>query len=337
MPSRAIIFGCEGLALTSWEADFFRATDPVGFILFARNCDSPGQVRDLVTALRDSVGRPDAPVLIDQEGGRVQRLQPPHWRAAPAAADFGKLAERDGAQAREAVMVNARLIAAELSGLGISVNCLPVLDLRMIGAHTVIGDRSFGADPDLVATLGRACCEGLLAGGVLPVIKHLPGHGRGLADSHLELPKAEATVEELERTDFLPFRSLNDMPWGITAHVLYAAIDPIFPATTSKKVIAEIIRGSIGFDGLLVSDDLSMEALDGAIEHRATQALAAGCDVALHCNGKREEMEAIAGAVGELGADANRRLEASYARLAKPAEVDRPALIARLDALLAPA
>ena len=288
-----------------------------------------------MAGLRGSVGRPDAPVLIDQEGGRVQRLNPPHWRAAPPAAQFGKLAEHDGAKAREAATVNARLIAAELNDLGISVDCLPVLDLTMIGAHSVIGDRSFGADPDLVATLGRASCEGLMAGGVLPVIKHMPGHGRGLADSHHELPKAEATVEELERTDFLPFRSLNDMPWGMTAHVLYAAIDPIFPATTSKKVITEIIRGWIGFDGLLVSDDLSMEALDGDIAHRATEALAAGCDVALHCNGEREEMEALAGAVGALTSEASRRLEASYAHLAQPEEVDRPALIARLDALLA--
>lgn len=335
MSPRAIIFGCEGLDLTPWEADFFQATDPLGFVLFARNCDSPDQVRDLVARLRASVGRPNAPVLIDQEGGRVQRLNPPHWRAAPPAAQLGKLAVRDGALGREATLINARLIAAELNDLGISFDCLPVLDLTMIGAHSVIGDRSFGADPDLVATLGRACCEGLMAGGVLPVIKHMPGHGRGLTDSHLELPKAEATVEELERTDFAPFRSLNDMPWGMTAHVLYAAVDPIFPATTSKKVIKEIIRGTIGFDGFLVSDDLSMEALESDIEYRATQALAAGCDVALHCNGKRAEMEAVAGAVGKLSSDASRRLEASYARMAQPEEIDRPALTARLDALLA--
>lgn len=335
MALRAVIFGCEGASLSPAEADFFASSDPLGFILFRRNCDSPDQVRDLVAALRESVGRQDAPVLIDQEGGRVQRLEPPHWRAAPPAARFGELAMADGSKARQAVELNARLIAAELADLGITVDCLPVLDLNMIGASKVIGDRSYGSDAELVASLGRACCDGLLAGGVLPVVKHMPGHGRGLVDSHEDLPKAEATLEELERTDFAPFRSLNDMPIGMTAHVQFTALDPLFPVTMSKIMINDIIRGSIGFDGLLLSDDLSMKALDGDLGTRAASALAAGCDVALHCNGERGEMEAVAGAVGPLSADGGRRFKAAMARLASPQDVDQPDLTARLDALLA--
>ncbi len=335
MAPRAVIFGCEGPSPTDWETEFFGQGDPLGFVLFSRNCESPAQVKDLVAALRGSIGRDDAPVLIDQEGGRVQRLCPPHWRAAPPPGLFGDLAQSNGERAREAVEVNAHLLAAELTDLGINVNCMPLLDLRMIGGHKVIGDRSFGADPELVASLGRACCEGLMAGGVMPVVKHMPGHGRALVDSHEELAKAEATCEELERTDFAPFRTLADIPWGMTAHVVYTAIDPLFPATTSAKVISGVIRGTIGFDGLLLSDDLSMKALQGDLGSRAVAALGAGCDVALHCNGDRAEMEAIVEAVGPLSPDGERRWKVGAGRLGPPQPADREALAARLDTLLA--
>ncbi len=337
MAPRAVILGCGGPSLVDGEAAFFADADPLGFILFNRNCESPAQVKDLVAALRKSVGRDDAPVLIDQEGGRVQRLCPPHWRAAPAPGRFGEIAQANGERAREAVELNARLLAAELADLGISVDCLPLLDLHMIGAHKVIGDRSFGSDPELVASLGRACCEGLMAGGVMPVVKHMPGHGRALVDSHDELPKAEATREELERTDFAPFRMLADMPWGMTAHVVFTAIDPLFPASSSQKVISEIIRGTIGFNGFLLSDDLSMAALQGDLGSRAVAALSAGCDVALHCNGERAEMEAIVEAVGPLSAEGQRRLQAGAARTGPPEPADLEALAARFDALMAEA
>ncbi len=331
---RAVIFGCEGQSLSPWEEAFFAESDPLGFILFARNCVTPDQVRALVAALRESVGRADAPVLIDQEGGRVQRLRPPHWRAAPAAAAFGRLAETDAATAAEAVRVNARLLAAELAELGITVDCAPALDLRLPETHEAIGDRAFSADPGVVAALGRALCDGLLEGGILPVIKHMPGHGRARVDSHDRLPRVEAPREELERSDFEAFRRLADMPLGMTGHLLFSAIDPERPATTSPVVIAEVIRGHIGFDGVLLSDDLSMQALAGDLGERAGAALAAGCDLALHCNAKRAEMTAVAAAAPLLSAETERRLEAARARL-KPASVaNRAELATKLDALM---
>jgi beta-N-acetylhexosaminidase len=332
---RAVIFGCQSTELTPWEADFLAAANPLGFILFARNCAMPDQVSALVAALRETVGRPDAPVLIDQEGGRVQRLKPPQWRATPPPGLFGALALTDRDRALEAVRVNAECLAAELAQLEVSVNCLPLLDLRLAGAHEIIGDRGFGADPELVAALGRACCEGLMAGGVLPVIKHMPGHGRATVDSHVELPRVEAGLAELQSSDFLPFRALCDMPWGMTAHVVYDAVDPHQPATTSPKVIDQVIRGWIGFDGVLVSDDLSMQALDGDLGARTAAALAAGCDVALHCNGEPAEMEDVAAAAGPLSAQAVRRLREAAARVGPPARAEVAALAARLDALLA--
>jgi beta-N-acetylhexosaminidase len=331
---KAVIFGCEGPALGAWERAFFADCDPLGFILFARNCETPDQVRALVADLRAAIGRDDAPVLIDQEGGRVARLRPPHWRAAPAAARFGALAARDRGAAREAVRVNAGLLAAELAALGISVDCVPVLDLRAPGAHDVIGNRSFGADPELVADLGRALCEGLLSGGVIPVVKHIPGHGRAMVDSHERLPVVAASRDELEDTDFRPFAALADAPWAMTAHVVYTAIDPDDPATTSARVIGEVIRGHIGFDGVLVSDDLSMQALRGGLAERAGAALAAGCDLALHCNGVRAEMTAVAGAAGEIGPETARRLAAAAARVGVPEALDAGPLTARLDAML---
>jgi beta-N-acetylhexosaminidase len=330
----AAIYGCEGLDLSAAEADFFRAADPFGFILFARNCQTPDQIRELVTALRESVGRPEAPVLIDQEGGRVARLKPPQWRAAPPASYFGRMASHDRARAHEALRINTTLLAAELADLGIDVDCVPLLDLHFLGAHDVIGDRAFGGDPDLVADLGRIVCETMLEGGVMPVAKHIPGHGRARVDSHHELPVVDTSAAELEASDFRPFQALADAPWGMTAHVIYTALDDAAPATTSRKVIDNVIRGWIGFDGLLLSDDLSMQALSGSLGERATASLAAGCDVALHCNGKPEEMEQVAVAVGPLTAEAKRRIAAARARLGKPEPVDQAALQRRLDGLM---
>ncbi len=329
-----MIFGCAGSRLSDAEARLFAAADPAGFILFERNCQTPDQVRDLVAALRDCVGRPQAPVLIDQEGGRVTRLKPPHWRAPPAARRLGALAQRDPELGREAAWTAARLIAADLYALGITVDCAPVLDVPAPGAHGIIGERAFGPSPDAVAELGRAFCEGLLAGGVMPVIKHIPGHGRATADSHTELPVVEAPKEALEEVDFAPFRALNDMPWAMTAHVLYRALDPERPATTSPAVIAEVIRGRIGFEGVLVSDDLSMQPLRGTPGERAAAALAAGCDLVLHCNGSRAEMEELAAAAPPLSEAALERLSRAEAMREPPQEVDVAGLAARLRFLV---
>lgn len=330
-----VIYGCAGLELSADERDFFAEADPLGFILFARNCREPAQVRRLVDALRAGVGRADAPILIDQEGGRVARLGPPHWRRPPPAARFGALYGRDPEAAVQAARLNARLIAADLTELGIDVDCLPVLDLRMPGAHDVIGDRSFGGDPGTVAALGRAVCEGLLAGGVLPVIKHIPGHGRGGADSHLELPRVDVPAAELEQSDFAPFRALRDMPWAMTAHVLYAALDPDRPATTSPRVIADVIRGRIAFDGLLVSDDINMQALAGTFPERAAAALAAGCDIVLHCSGKLDEMRTVQPALPRMSDAAMRRIQRGEARKRQPEPFDRPVALAQIDRWLA--
>lgn len=331
---RAAILGCAGLALSAEEQRFFAEADPFGFILFKRNCDNPAQLKALVAALRDSVGRAEAPVLIDQEGGRVARLGPPHWRKPPAAAEFALLTDRDLALGGEAARLNARLMAAELTELGIDVDCTPVLDLPVEGAHDVIGNRAHGRTPDLVATLGRAVCEGLLEGGVLPVIKHLPGHGRATVDTHLALPVVSTAEAELRRTDFVPFQMLNDMPWGMSAHLVYTAIDPAQPATTSRTVIERVIRGFIGFDGLLLTDDLSMQALSGTVGERAAAAIAAGCDVALHCNGKMDEMRSVVAAAPRLGDAALARIERGRALLHAPDRFDPAAGLAKLAALL---
>ena len=293
----AVIFGCAGERLQVDERGFFADADPLGFILFQRNCREPEQIRDLVSALRDSVGRDDAPVLIDQEGGRVQRLGPPHWRRRTAWRGFGDMAADRGLDpAIEAARINAREMAGELVDLGIDVNCLPLLDVPVPGGHGVIGDRAFSNDPEIVAALGRAVCEGLLSEGVTPVIKHIPGHGRATVDSHSSLPAVDAPAEALE-ADFAPFRALRDMPWAMTAHVVYGAFDADAPATVSRNVIQQVIRGSIGYEGLLVSDDICMRALTGGPGARARAALDAGCDVVLHCNGDFDEMgETILGA-----------------------------------------
>ena len=335
MPKSAIL-GCAGPQLSRDERRFFAEQDPLGFILFARNCETPEQVRALVDQLRDAVGRADAPILIDQEGGRVQRLQPPTWRQAPAPARFAELADRDPEAAREAAQLNARLLAHEVGELGITVDCLPCLDIRVPGASAVIGDRAFGADPARIAALGKAVVDGLLTGGVLPVIKHIPGHGRALVDSHQELPRVDADLATLRASDFPPFAELVGEYWAMTAHVIYDAIDPQRPATLSPTVIQQTIRAEIGFDGALISDDLSMKALTGGFARRAADALAAGCDLVLHCNGEREEMAAVMAGTGPLTGEAMRRVQMSErARRAWVQPLDPAAARQQLDALLA--
>jgi beta-N-acetylhexosaminidase len=329
---RAVIFGCAGERLSAAERQFFAAAGPVGFILFRRNCRNPAQLRDLVGELRTSIGRDGAPVLIDQEGGRVARLGPPHWRTYPAPA---RLAALPDPLAEEAVWLGARLIADDLATLGITVDCLPALDLPTADADPVIGDRAYASVPERVARLGRAACDGLLAGAVLPVIKHIPGHGRARVDSHRECPVVAATHDELARSDFVPFRALAHMPWAMTAHVTFAAIDPRAPATLSLQVIAEIVRREIGFGGVLVSDDLSMGALGGSLAERTRQALAAGCDLVLHCTGNLAEMEAVAEVAPPVSAETAARLARGEARRgAARRPLDRHEAERRFDALL---
>ena len=331
---RALILGCAGPVLGLEEGALFRDADPLGFILFARNCQAPDQVRALTAALRAAVGRADAPVLIDQEGGRVQRLKPPGWRQAPPAAAFGARYRGDPATGLAAARLNARLIADDLAALGIDVDCLPVLDLPVPGAHDVIGDRAFGRDPAMVTALGRAVAEGLLDGGVLPVIKHMPGHGRSMDDSHLNLPVVEAGLAELTTTDFAPFRALADLPLAMVAHLVFRVVDPQRPASVSPEVIGRVVRGMIGFDGLLLTDDLGMQALSGDMGARVGAALAAGCDVGLHCSGDLAEMQAAIAAAPTMTEVSMRRWQRARARLKPPLPFQRQAALAELERLL---
>lgn len=305
--SKAMILGCSGLSLTVEERDFFRAERPWAFILFARNVSEPQQIRALCAALRDSVGRPDAPIFIDQEGGRVQRLRPPLAPSYPPGSALGALYRNDRAAGLRAAWLMSRLHAFDLLKFGITADCLPVLDVPVEGAHDVIGNRAYGKDPETVAAMGRAAAEGLLAGGVLPVIKHIPGHGRAFSDSHHALPVVDTPLEELRRHDFAPFKANAGFGMAMTAHVIYSSIDPDRPATTSPVVIGDYIRGEIGFDGLLMSDDLSMKALSGDFAARASASLAAGCDVVLHCNGLMDEMAPVAAATPLLSGKALER------------------------------
>ncbi len=330
MTIRAFISGCASTKLSDEEKHFFSEACPWGLILFKRNIENPAQVAELTASYREIVGRADAPVLIDQEGGRVQRLGPPHWPDFPAAERLTNLSQN-----RSSVELGARLIANELVPLGINVDCLPVADLRFPGAHDVIGNRAYGNDPAEVAALARAAADGLLAGGVLPVAKHIPGHGRAMADSHLELPKVSTSRAELERTDFEPFRRLSDLPLAMTAHVIYEAIDPALPATISPTAIREVIRGSIGFDGLLMTDDVSMKALSGAIGENTKAAFAAGCDLALHCNGRMDEMRAVAASSPLLeGKPAERAKKALDSIAAGPKPLDVAEAWSRFSAML---
>jgi beta-N-acetylhexosaminidase len=297
---RSFIASCSSTSLGASEKAFFRDSRPAGLILFKRNCQTPDQVRALTSEFRSAIGENDTLVLIDQEGGRVQRLAEPHWPTRPAAELLGRLHDRDPERALEATRLLARLMGQELAALGITMNCAPVVDLRWPETHVVIGDRAFGREPKVVAALGRAFAEGLIAGGVIPVIKHVPGHGRATADSHVDLPVVSTSLDELGMTDFVPFHQLRDMPAAMTAHVVFSSIDPVNPASTSLKVTQDIIRGEIGFDGLLLSDDLGMNALTGSVAERTRAVLYAGSDLALHCSGDLAEQQEVALAAEDL-------------------------------------
>ncbi len=315
MSIASFIAGCSGLVLSEEERRFYRDANPWGFILFKRNTSDPEQTRALVAELRACIGREDAPVLIDQEGGRVQRLGPPYWPKYPSGRSLGQLYGRDRIRGREICRLNARVVAHDLLQLGINVDCVPVLDVPVKGAHDVIGDRAYSYDMDEVAILGRAAAEGLLAGGVMPVIKHIPGHGRADVDSHHNLPVVTASRKKLIAQDFVPFQCLADMPAAMSAHVVYTSIDTENPATTSRKIIRSIIRGKIGFEGLLMSDDLSMKALSGSFRERTEACFAAGIDMALHCNCNMDEMRAVAEGAPPLAGKAKRRAEMALARI----------------------
>lgn len=336
MPSSSInnaIFGCEGLVLTAQEIAFFREVQPWGFILFARNVETPEQVRALTASMREITGRDSTPILIDQEGGRVARLKPPHWRAYPEGRAYGKMFEADNDTGLEFAWLGARLIAQELIDVGVNVNCLPILDLPVEGAHDVIGNRAYGRDEDVVVPIGRAIANGLLAGGVLPIIKHIPGHGRAGVDSHLELPRVATPHDELSATDFKPFAALKDVVMAMTAHVIYEAIDDAAPATTSAKVIKKVLRSEIGYQGLIMTDDLSMKALGGSYASRVQASLAAGCDMILHCNGDMAQMTEIAGELSFLSGASLKRATAAEKALRTPEGIDLAASLERFEEL----
>jgi beta-N-acetylhexosaminidase len=329
--ANAFVTGLAGPILGDDERNFIRDADPFGVILFRRNIEDPAQVSRLTSEVRAAAGR-DLPVLVDQEGGRVQRLTAPHWRRYPSAA---RLARACAACGDDTLLADvARLMAEDLRAVGITVDCMPCLDLGLPQTSPAIGDRAYGGDVTTVTRSGRAAMAGMLAGGVLPVMKHIPGHGRATVDSHHDLPVVTATVDDLAATDFAPFVALSDAPAAMTAHLVYMAIDPDWPATQSSLVIHGIIRGLIGFDGLLFSDDLSMNALVGPLGERAGRAIAAGCDIALHCNGVMAEMEGVAAAVPALAGEPLRRAEAALSRIGPPDSLDSEAVVARLEAAL---
>ncbi|MGE0750855.1 MAG: beta-N-acetylhexosaminidase [Variibacter sp.] len=335
MGARAFITGVEGLALTADEQALLRDSRPWGLILFRRNVGTPDQIRRLIGSFRDAVRRDDAPVLIDQEGGRVQRLGPPQWPAYPPGRVYGALYDQDRQAGLAAARLGAWLIGSDLADLGINVDCLPLADVPIAGADAVIGDRAYGNSQDKVAAIARAVADGLADAGVLPVLKHIPGHGRANADSHERLPVVDADREVLEATDFKAFRLLADLPLAMTAHVVYAAIDPVAPATTSPRMIDEIIRRHIGFDGALMSDDVSMGALSGTLAERTKASFAAGCDLVLHCNGRFEEMASVATEAPLLAGESLRRTEAALRARKKPVDIDRAAARAEFSAMMA--
>jgi beta-N-acetylhexosaminidase len=332
---QAAIYGLSGLELTPDERAFFRDADPAGYILFARNCATREQMRGLTDTLRSIHDREALPILIDQEGGRVARMKPPEWPAFPAGEAFARLYEKAPMSAIEAVRANAAAIAALLEEVGVNVDCLPVLDVRQPGATDIVGDRALGAEPMQVAALGRAALDGLAAGGVVGVIKHMPGHGRALVDSHKELPVVRASQAELE-VDLEPFRTLRSAPMGMTCHCVYTAWDSERPGSQSPTVIGEVIRGRIGFDGFLMSDDIGMNALAGGFAERARHVIAAGTDAVLHCSGAMEEMVAVASAAGPLSETGRERLERAMAGTAGArAGPDYAELADKRDRLLA--
>src|SRR5665213_1472923 len=334
MAARAFITGLSGLELTANERAFVREAQPWGLIIFKRNISTPEQASELINSFRDAVGS-EAPVLVDQEGGRVQRLQPPAWPAYPPGARYGALYDREPALGLAAARLAGHLIASDLRPLGIDVDCLPIADVPVVGGDPVIGDRAYGTEPGKVAAIAGAIAQGLRAGGVLPVLKHLPGHGRATADSHHKLPVVDTDRATLEATDFAAFRPLAGLPLGMTAHVVFTAIDPVAPATTSVTMVQEVIRGFIGFQGLLMSDDVSMGALSGTLAERSRAALRAGCDVVLHCNGDLAEMTAVAAGAAPLTARAEARAASALARVAAaPAPFDAARARRRFDAAL---
>jgi beta-N-acetylhexosaminidase len=334
MSTRAFITGISGTELGAAEREFIRSRRPWGFILFRRNAENPEQVASLVRELREAAGEPDAPILIDQEGGRVQRLRPPHWALYPSGASFGRLYDIDSALGLKAARLSARLIADDLHRLGVSVDCLPLADVPVAGADDVIGDRAYGSEPGKVAAIARAVADGLAEGGILPVLKHIPGHGRATADSHLSLPIVDTPRSELEKIDFAAFQPLADLPMAMTAHVVFRALDPTQPATTSATMVQQVIRGVIGFQGLLMSDDVSMNALAGSLAERTRAIFMAGCDIVLHCSGKLDEMHQVAGETPELSGKASERARKALASRRPPKPFDRVAARAELDALI---
>src|SRR6266446_9379829 len=334
MNRRAFITGVSGPELNAAEREFIRIQRPWGFILFKRNIETPTQVISLVQELCKAVADTETPVLIDQEGGRVQRLGPPHWPVYPAGAAFGVLYDIESALGLTAARLSARLIAADLTALGITVDCLPLADVPVPGADAVIGNRAYGTRADKVAAIGRAVTEGLEQGSILPVLKHIPGHGRATADTHFRLPVVDTSKVELERTDFAAFQPLADLPMAMTAHVVFSALDPAHPATTSATIIRQVIRGVIGFQGLLMSDDVSMNALAGSIAERTRAIVDAGCDMVLHCNGKLDEMRDVARETPELTDEALKRAKRALASRKPPQPLDRRAARAELDALM---
>jgi beta-N-acetylhexosaminidase len=336
MGARAFIAGIAGTVLTDREQAFFRESEPWGLIVFKRNISTPDQVRRLTDSFREAVGRADAPVLVDQEGGRVQRLGPPHWPAYPAGAAYGRLYDRDAEKGLAAARLGARLIATDLAAVGIDVDCWPLADVPVSGADAVIGERAFGTTADKVAAIAAAVAEGLREGGVLPIVKHIPGHGRAKADSHYELPVVTADRASLEASDFQAFRPLAGLPLAMTAHVVFAAIDPVTPATTSVTIVREVIRDWIGFDGVLMTDDVSMEALSGDMRARSRASIAAGCDVVLHCNGRFDEMCAVAEAVPPLTGAAARRISNALAWRRSGPDIDVAEARGRFAAMMAP-
>ena len=333
--SKAFISGCKGLTITPEEKAFFAGERPWGFILFGRNIGEPEQISDLTASLRDSIGNPDAPVLIDQEGGRVQRIRPPIVPQYPNGAAIGEIYRRDREQGLRAAWLMSRLHAFDLMRFGITVDCLPVLDVPIEGSSDVIGIRAYGHEPQAVAAIGAAAAAGLKGGGMLPVMKHMPGHGRAFVDSHHKLPVVDVPFEELAKSDFVPFVAMKNELMAMSAHIVFTAIDPENPATTSPKVVHDVIRGHIGFDGLLMSDDVSMNALAGNIEERARGIVAAGLDLVLHCHGIMDEMLQVARVVPVISGETLRRVNAVEAGFAKPDASDEAALRDEFNGMLA--
>ncbi|MBI4273130.1 MAG: beta-N-acetylhexosaminidase [Rhizobiales bacterium] len=333
MTVSAFITGLSGTVISAEERSFLRDAQPWGVILFKRNIDAPEQLRSLTADIRATLGR-DAPILVDQEGGRVQRLGPPHWPSYPPGAAYGRVYDRDRAKGLAAARLGARLIAADLAALGFDVDCAPVADVPAAESDPVIGDRAFGTDAGKVGAIAAAFAEGLLAGGVLPVVKHMPGHGRAAADSHHKLPVVTAERALLESSDFAAFRALRALPLAMTAHVVFSSIDPVAPATTSAIMVADVIRRSIGFSGLLMCDDVSMEALSGTLRERSAAAIAAGCDIVLHCSGVIADMREIAVSVPRLDGVPAARAAAALARRGRPDAIDLAAARAQFAAML---